>query len=494
MGSGSSKKETATVSTETSSIKNESAQDINTPVPIQEPEPARPRSAWQVQPVPPTPREVPPPTASTLDSRKTRSAKEFCEFCRRNHSDGYCFDCGLLICGTCVEHHADAKLLKKHKMISLETYKDNIDMVHKYVKPINCQVHRGNEMTYYCNTCSIPICMHCAEYNHRKPQHQHKTLIAGLETKHRELAEQLSRAKDKRKELTDKKIRLNNIQAESDQHSDLLTVQIREHTDILVHRLKQLIEQLENNCDSLVKHVDLTRQKKQRGIEDKNDGYDNFIREIDTEREEATNIREHSNDIGFLLGVNKSIHQLKVLANTRVSKYENKQLVFMPNDTIIEADAVTTVGSLSNEYITQSNNKTPTRYEFPLNQREETPLPRHESRLTVRSTQSERQPTSRSNHKTNAWQVLPQEKQVRSPSPRFQSAQTIHSDRGSAVGHKMNGWPEKPREDVESPAPDISSHKEENSAFGAKESDVFHRQNISERLSSKSQHRSRSEW
>ncbi|XP_070547576.1 B-box type zinc finger protein ncl-1-like [Ptychodera flava] len=298
------------------------------------------------QPPPMTP---PPKTSSTVRSsqRPTSTAlKDNCALCLTNPSESYCTDCGVQMCQPCVGHHEDANLLKKHRLITFEKYKLEKATIDQYVKSLICHVHAGNELTYYCSTCSIPICMVCAEYNHTKPQHQHKTLIAGKEKKKTELQEVLKESESRQRELTALRATVTDEQQSTVERGQVTASLVREHTEQLTYRLQQMIGQLQMHGQNLEKQVLQWQETNSRYLNDKKNEINRQLTKIDYEMEKTRNMVNSSNDIGFLLSVNKYIARLKLHNGRGIGLDALTEYDFVPNEVIIESMPINVVGKL----------------------------------------------------------------------------------------------------------------------------------------------------
>ncbi|XP_077864189.1 protein meiotic P26-like [Saccoglossus kowalevskii] len=285
-----------------------------------------------------------PPSTRQKHSRNPRLSE--CGFCMRSSASGYCVECGMLICKVCSDHHEDTNLLKRHNIISLREYSDNKAMMSKFVKPVMCSMHEGNEMTYYCNTCSIPICMVCAEYNHPRPAHSHVTLIAGVHKKHRELQDRLEKIKNKKKHLHNATSSHDAAEQDGNQQIKLTSSLIQEHTQQLVARLQKIEQQLQNHGESLVNEAERRHQKNLCTGADWKEEVEKHVGYLDYETEKAATLVEQSNDIGFLLAVNETLKSLETAEKEAILSEPPRHVVFVPNEVVVENMPIGRVGAL----------------------------------------------------------------------------------------------------------------------------------------------------
>ena len=84
-----------------------------------------------------------------------------CEICltvrpRSNDACSKCLDCDKLLCRACVDLHATTKVTQDHSLIDLEGQKD-----------IECKVHPGETVRFYCEMCEACICVVCTFQEHK---------------------------------------------------------------------------------------------------------------------------------------------------------------------------------------------------------------------------------------------------------------------------------------------------------------------------------------
>lgn len=92
-----------------------------------------------------------------------------------------CSDCANFLCPNCVTAHQYMRCFENHKVVSFDEIKNsgNSLTIHK---PLFCQIHAGESMKYYCNTCLVPICNECIVTEHKQPDHVYER-VADCEKK-----------------------------------------------------------------------------------------------------------------------------------------------------------------------------------------------------------------------------------------------------------------------------------------------------------------------
>ncbi|XP_006814799.1 uncharacterized protein LOC102803335 [Saccoglossus kowalevskii] len=278
---------------------------------------------------------------------KTISARrghEICGLCNDAQPPSrYCKECGMLICKKCVKRHKSHSVMSTHMLITVKDYKKNQSRLETYNKPVICTLHSGSPLTFYCNTCKIPICMLCAEYVHRKPQHSHVTIIKGVEYKKQELRKQVERTKRKRKFLQDATLCPDDVRTNGERHVRMTTAEIQDHTQQLVARLERIKEQLNVHADSLVMDLQRKQEDSVMDVEDWNEEVRVNLIKLERETKKASVFVEQSNDIAFLFAVNETIAALEEVENEHMQSTPPRKFHFVPRDVEVQAS----VGALT---------------------------------------------------------------------------------------------------------------------------------------------------
>ncbi|VDP99960.1 unnamed protein product [Trichobilharzia regenti] len=68
-----------------------------------------------------------------------------------------CLDCNKLLCDECVQRHRNTKVTKDHSTFELQSHSE-----------IECKDHPGETVRFYCDACSLCICVLCTFNTHRE--------------------------------------------------------------------------------------------------------------------------------------------------------------------------------------------------------------------------------------------------------------------------------------------------------------------------------------
>ena len=108
-------------------------------------------------------------------SRMQSEKKKGCDLCVDTSTGpavSFCCDCGDFLCKMCSNYHKTCRKFLDHKLEPIGSSKSKshtADIVHK---PVHCQLHEGEILKFYCETCSALICCDCMTTKHAGHTHQ----------------------------------------------------------------------------------------------------------------------------------------------------------------------------------------------------------------------------------------------------------------------------------------------------------------------------------
>ena len=177
----------------------------------------------------------------------------------------FCCTCCQFLCKHCHNHHKRSRHLSKHSMVELD--QEGARQLHTTMKPRDhyCSQpsHEDNKLNFYCETCSLLVCLHCTTVTHKSHSVKEISTVANIH--HMEITGALEDAKEVVTKLTGA-IEGNNRmieQVEISKQTAFLAInqafEILQQT--LEERKKTLLSELE--AISLSKTTALTLQKEQ---------------------------------------------------------------------------------------------------------------------------------------------------------------------------------------------------------------------------------------
>ena len=94
-----------------------------------------------------------------------------CDNCCSKDATAYCTDCALFQCEDCCKSHDVLKVLKEHKVTTIELDRCNFPTK---TAPSMCSKHSLGKLELYCYDCESLVCIECAYLNHPKQNHSVK--------------------------------------------------------------------------------------------------------------------------------------------------------------------------------------------------------------------------------------------------------------------------------------------------------------------------------
>ena len=105
-------------------------------------------------------------------SKMTSNSDVACDQCAEGSSDPavvFCCACHDFLCTFCLEHHKCNRMWSKHKIVGL--HQEGARQLHATMKPGDhyCSQpnHEDNKLNFYCETCSLLVCLHCTTVTHK---------------------------------------------------------------------------------------------------------------------------------------------------------------------------------------------------------------------------------------------------------------------------------------------------------------------------------------
>ena len=120
---------------------------------------------------------------AVLSRRIPETKLTLCEICKpqvpasQKQASSRCLDCSKLLCNRCVELHKKTKVTQQHSLFDIEIEKD-----------IECKVHEGEVVRFYCERCEMCICVVCTFQEHKG--HEVSSFAEGMQ-KHQQSLDNL---------------------------------------------------------------------------------------------------------------------------------------------------------------------------------------------------------------------------------------------------------------------------------------------------------------
>ncbi|XP_077985132.1 protein meiotic P26-like [Glandiceps talaboti] len=274
-----------------------------------------------------------------LEFEENIATIHLCGSCKKKQAENFCVDCGILICNQCCETHRNIPVTKKHTLMSLEEYREEVLVKSRVYRPVVCPLHEGNQITYYCARCEVPVCVKCTESGHTKPEHGLETLSEAREKRQAKLQKTLERAQAK---LALSEQRLTKLSIAGKEFAKRMTTE-RGH---LEEGFQQMKTKLRIATEYLTTGIATVESEFQSKFDMKNEELARQLRQSESKVtvmskciSDTTSLLQHSNEIGFLYVVN---HTLK-----RIEQATNNDVESAPKDIDFEYSAETKLQNLN---------------------------------------------------------------------------------------------------------------------------------------------------
>ena len=177
-----------------------------------------------------------------------------------------CLDCQENLCEDCSKMHKAFKISRNHKVKKIDGEAGEEEVI-KTFNLVNCDIHRGKVLDYYCAECKKVVCVSCFVEGHKTHnckdvntvEDKFRPVIKRIADKMSRLAGELLARKDKSES---KEVLLTNIgerEQEILQRSDELKKMIDQHTKLLISTLDEIkdrrLKALQARDDELDRHI-----------------------------------------------------------------------------------------------------------------------------------------------------------------------------------------------------------------------------------------------
>ena len=199
-------------------------------------------------------------------SKMTSNSEVCCDECvdgRNGLAVVFCCMCRQFLCKHCRDHHSSSRKLSMHKIVGLD--QEGARQLHATMKPRDhyCSQpnHEDNKLNFYCETCSLLVCLHAVTHN----GHTMTDISTLAKAQRMEMTGALEEAKEVVTQLTGAIDENNRMieQVEGSTRNAFLAINQAFETlqQTLEERKKTLLSELE--AISLSKTTALTLQKEQ---------------------------------------------------------------------------------------------------------------------------------------------------------------------------------------------------------------------------------------
>ena len=176
------------------------------------------------------------------------SQQNSCENCHKEQATGYCKQCSVLLCQTCVDKHNEWAAFTSHQILGVEDVAATASKLEplKQQPIMECTSH-GSPLVVYCDTCDKLICHLCTIKHHR--DHECDAISDAFPRHQQQIVDSIQQVKKKLAAMTSAIVAL-----ETKKKNFLEQVQaVRSEIEATVQQLIQLLQETESQ---LMKELD----------------------------------------------------------------------------------------------------------------------------------------------------------------------------------------------------------------------------------------------
>ena len=177
------------------------------------------------------------------------SQQNNCENCHKEQATGYCKQCSVLLCQTCVDKHNEWVTFSSHQILGVEDVATTASKLVplKEQPTMECSSH-GEPMKVYCDTCDKLICQLCTTAKaHRN--HEYEPLTDAFPRHQQQIVDSLQQVKKKLAAITTA------VQAVETQEGGFLE-QVGAVKRVIEATVQQLMQLLQESERQLMRELD----------------------------------------------------------------------------------------------------------------------------------------------------------------------------------------------------------------------------------------------
>ncbi|XP_078656569.1 tripartite motif-containing protein 3-like [Branchiostoma floridae x Branchiostoma belcheri] len=177
-----------------------------------------------------------------------------CQVCEggQEQNKSWCADCGMLLCGSCIDMHRKVPATRDHQMVPQEDI-NTMGGTEGLERKLHCHKHKNQELVFYCESCNALVCTACTVVDHRPGKDHNPVEIATVaQNKTEELRELLKQIDPRLKEMeaslkeVDKK--MSKLIPLKEEATDQAKAYFRKLADLLQKREEEILSQIDEQC------------------------------------------------------------------------------------------------------------------------------------------------------------------------------------------------------------------------------------------------------
>src|SRR6218665_2717596 len=196
-----------------------------------------------------------------------------CDICRENNdvtgaqipeATVRCLTCRESLCNDCFKLHTMFKTMKGHEILNIGSNIEEEEAIIRSLQPVNCDIHCGKVLDYYCAECKKVVCVSCFVESHKI--HDCKDVNTVEEEFRKAIKYNVHRTSTLAKELVDRK--------EKSQSKDDFLKKMAEREKEILRRSEELKELIDEHTKSLLSSLDEIKNQHLKDMQTEEDELD----------------------------------------------------------------------------------------------------------------------------------------------------------------------------------------------------------------------------
>ncbi|XP_072013130.1 E3 ubiquitin-protein ligase TRIM56-like [Amphiura filiformis] len=203
-----------------------------------------------------------------------------------------CVDCKEYLCDICYTSHKIFKVMKDHKVISMEDVIAGKVNLKKEEENRYCKVH-GKLREYYCENEKKALCRDCVILNECSTQHTHVSLKKAAQTHSDELKDLIRQSDNTLKKFQEAVKSTTNVRAELEIYSQLAMEALERTEQECIDLVKKTVKDFKEKLDQI-------KQVKIKVLGQKKTNLESTMKEIQKATEDTTRVLESESEFEII--------------------------------------------------------------------------------------------------------------------------------------------------------------------------------------------------
>ena len=200
-----------------------------------------------------------------------------CDSCQ-NPVSFFCRRCGVNLCDACTPEHLRLKARTSHDVVDYESKDDDVICF--------CDLHPIHELSVFCRTCDVPICVVCIPIKHKTHE------ISELSEKKQELLESITRENDR---LQSFRQELERILAHTTNQLSSLSLVYQKRKDEVTTQAEEWHTMINNHVKKLHLEIEESKRENEKIFQKHKHEFEKMIEKIEDIIRKTTHLQKSKN-------------------------------------------------------------------------------------------------------------------------------------------------------------------------------------------------------